>query len=87
MPPLKKTHFSNTKMCLEMKATQSFNSAPTGDEIKQKLQYFTQVERLSQRLDSTTMSVNSEAFFNVLARIDECLEYMKTHVRYLFSNF
>ncbi|XP_028166601.1 conserved oligomeric Golgi complex subunit 3 isoform X2 [Ostrinia furnacalis] len=50
-----------------------------GDDIKQKLHYFTQVEHLSQRLNSTTMSVNSEAFFIVLAKIDDCLEYMKSH--------
>ncbi|CAK1601703.1 unnamed protein product [Parnassius mnemosyne] len=48
-----------------------------GDDIKQKLHYFTQVEHLSQRLNSTTMSVNSETFFNVLAKIDECLDYMR----------
>lgn len=53
-----------------------------GDDIKQKLHYFTQVEHLSQRLNSTTMSVNSEAFFNVLAKIDDCLDYMRTN-----SNF
>ncbi|XP_072946658.1 conserved oligomeric Golgi complex subunit 3 [Epargyreus clarus] len=50
-----------------------------GDDIKQKLHYFTQVEHLSQRLNSTTMSVNSEAFFNVLAKIDECLDYMRAN--------
>ncbi|XP_014366007.2 conserved oligomeric Golgi complex subunit 3 isoform X3 [Papilio machaon] len=50
-----------------------------GDDIKQKLHYFTQVEHLSQRLNSPTMSVNSETFFNVLAKIDECLDYMRTH--------
>ncbi|XP_063899567.1 conserved oligomeric Golgi complex subunit 3 [Helicoverpa armigera] len=50
-----------------------------GDDIKTKLHYFTQVEHLSQRLNSTTMSVNSETFFNVLAKIDECLDYMRTN--------
>ncbi|KAJ8735330.1 hypothetical protein PYW07_006950 [Mythimna separata] len=50
-----------------------------GDDIKQKLHYFTQVEHLSQRLNSPTMSVNSETFFSVLAKIDECLEYMRTN--------
>ncbi|CAH2050018.1 unnamed protein product, partial [Iphiclides podalirius] len=53
-----------------------------GEDIKQKLHYFTQVEHLSQRLNSPTMSVNSETFFNVLAKIDECLDYMRNH-----SNF
>ncbi|XP_048488996.1 conserved oligomeric Golgi complex subunit 3 [Plutella xylostella] len=53
-----------------------------GDEIKHNLHYFTQVEHLSQRLNSPTMSVNSDSFFNVLAKIDECLEYMKAHSNY-----
>ncbi|XP_045511546.1 conserved oligomeric Golgi complex subunit 3 [Colias croceus] len=50
-----------------------------GDNIKQKLHYFTQVEHLSQRLNSPTMSVNSDTFFNVLSKIDECLEYMRAN--------
>ncbi|KAI8438134.1 hypothetical protein MSG28_010762 [Choristoneura fumiferana] len=50
-----------------------------GDDIRHKLHYFTQVEHLSQRLNSPTMSVNSEAFFNLLAKIDECLEYMRAN--------
>ncbi|XP_053613207.1 conserved oligomeric Golgi complex subunit 3 [Plodia interpunctella] len=50
-----------------------------GEDIKQKLHYFTQVEHLSQRLSSPTMSVNSETFFNVLAKIDDCLDYMRAN--------
>ncbi|CAH2236217.1 jg22028 [Pararge aegeria aegeria] len=53
-----------------------------GEDIKQKLHYFTQVEHLSQRLNSSTMSVNSEAFFNVLAKIDECLDYMRANITF-----
>ncbi|CAH3965510.1 unnamed protein product [Pieris brassicae] len=53
-----------------------------GDEVKQRLHYFTQVEHLSQRLNSPTMSVNSDTFFNVLSKIDECLSYMRAN-----SNF
>ncbi|XP_050680646.1 conserved oligomeric Golgi complex subunit 3 [Leptidea sinapis] len=53
-----------------------------GDDLKQKLQYFTQVDHLSQRLNSPTISVNSDTFFNVISKIDECLEYMRAH-----SNF
>lgn len=56
----------------------------SGDDIKQKLHYFTQVEHLSQRLNSPTMSVNSEAFFTVLAKIDECLDYMRANVGIVF---
>ncbi|XP_032529031.2 conserved oligomeric Golgi complex subunit 3 [Danaus plexippus] len=50
-----------------------------GEDIKQKLHYFTQVEHLAQRLNSSTMSVNSETFFNVLSKIDECLDYMRAN--------
>ncbi|XP_041975634.1 conserved oligomeric Golgi complex subunit 3 [Aricia agestis] len=57
-----------------------------GDDIKQKLHYFTQVEHLSQRLNSPTMSVNSESFFVVLAKIDECLEYMKANTTFKESH-
>ncbi|KAJ0182737.1 hypothetical protein K1T71_002106 [Dendrolimus kikuchii] len=57
-----------------------------GDNIKQKLHYFTQVEHLSQRLNSPTMSVNSETFFTVLAKIDECLDYMRENSNYKESH-
>lgn len=57
-----------------------------GEEIKQKLHYFTQVEHLSQRLSSPTMSVNSDAFFTVLAKIDECLDYMRANSNYKESH-
>ncbi|XP_059054859.1 conserved oligomeric Golgi complex subunit 3 isoform X2 [Achroia grisella] len=50
-----------------------------GEDIKNKLHYFTQVEHLSQRLSSPTLSVNSETFFIVLAKIDECLDYMRNN--------
>ncbi|CAK1544455.1 unnamed protein product [Leptosia nina] len=53
-----------------------------GDDIKQKLHYFTQVEHLSQRLNSPTMSVNSDTFFNVLSKIDECLDFMRANTGY-----
>lgn len=53
-----------------------------GDDIKNMLHYFTQVEHLSQRLNSPTMSVNSEGFFIVLAKIDECLEYIRSNVSF-----
>lgn len=64
-----------------------YNNILSGDDIKQKLHYFTQVEHLSQRLSSPTMSVNSEAFFIVLAKIDECLDYMKNNVSFWCSHY
>ncbi|GBP13312.1 Conserved oligomeric Golgi complex subunit 3 [Eumeta japonica] len=53
-----------------------------GEDIKQRLHYFTQVEHLSQRLNSPTLSVNSEVFFTILGKIDECLDYMKINGKF-----
>lgn len=56
-----------------------------GDEIMKRLYYFAQVEQISQRLQSPTISVSSEIFLHTLNRIDECLDYLKTNVcKYLF---
>lgn len=51
-----------------------------GDEIKQRLHYFTQAEQLSQRLHSPTLSVASEIFMQTLNSIDECLLNLKSNV-------
>lgn len=50
------------------------------EEIKKKLHLFSQVENLSQRLNSPTLSVSSEAFFIILTKIDECMDYLKSNV-------
>lgn len=54
-----------------------------GDDIKKRLYYFTQVEQLSQRLQSPTISVSSEIFLQTLNKIDECLEYLQNNVSYI----
>lgn len=51
-----------------------------GDEIKRRLDYFTQAELLLQRLHSPTLSVASEIFVQTLNRIDECLAYLQANV-------
>lgn len=50
-------------------------------DIKNKLHFFSQVENLSQRLSSPTLSVSSEAFYSILSKIDECMTYLKENVR------
>lgn len=55
-----------------------------GDEIKQRLHYFTQAEQLSQRLHSPTLSVASEIFMETLNSIDECLLNLKSNVSKVF---
>lgn len=56
-----------------------------GDEIKQRLHYFTQAEQLSQRLHSPTLSVASEIFMQTLNSIDECLLNLKSNVSRIVS--
>lgn len=54
-----------------------------GDEIKKRLDYFTQSELLLQRLHSPTLSVASDIFVETLNRIDECLAYLQSNVSIL----
>lgn len=56
-----------------------------GDEIKRRLDYFTQSELLLQRLHSPTLSVASEIFVETLNRIDECLAYLHSNVRDVYE--
>lgn len=53
-----------------------------GDELRRRLNYFTQAEQLSQRLQSPTLSVSSDIFLDTLNRIDECLDYLRLNVSY-----
>lgn len=53
------------------------------DEIKRRLHYFTQAENLLQILQSPTISVSSEIFAQTLARVDDCIAYIKSNVRSL----
>ncbi|CAD7082047.1 unnamed protein product [Hermetia illucens] len=47
------------------------------DEIQARLHYFTQVEQLSRRLQSTSNSVASDSFHDCLSKIDECLFFLQ----------
>ncbi len=51
------------------------------EQIKERLVYFTEVERINQKLTgATAISANSENFFQLLDRIDECMLYVLDHV-------
>lgn len=50
------------------------------ENIQKQLHFYTQIENISQRLASPTLSVSSEIFLETLNTIDECLEFMRTHV-------
>uniref|UniRef100_A0A6A7G0E7 Conserved oligomeric Golgi complex subunit 3 n=3 Tax=Hirondellea gigas TaxID=1518452 RepID=A0A6A7G0E7_9CRUS len=56
--------------------TRLSNKAET---IQAKLWYFTQVDSISLKLTSPVFSVTSEGFIPLLAKIDQCIAYMKNN--------
>ncbi|XP_051999085.1 LOW QUALITY PROTEIN: conserved oligomeric Golgi complex subunit 3-like [Xyrauchen texanus] len=49
------------------------------ESIQEKLSYFNELENINTKLNSPTLSVNSEGFIPVLSRLDECIEYVSSH--------
>jgi len=49
-------------------------------DVDRRLQYFRALDRVAQRLASPALSVNSQVFRECLDKIDQCIEYMSTHV-------
>lgn len=47
--------------------------------IQEKLSYFNELENINTKLNSTTLSVNSEGFIPMLSKLDECVEYVSSH--------
>lgn len=54
------------------------------DDIKFRLKHFSQAEHLIQRLQNPTFSPSSEQFREIINSIDDCMEYLKEHVRKYF---
>ncbi|EDV25318.1 uncharacterized protein TRIADDRAFT_24447 [Trichoplax adhaerens] len=52
------------------------------ESINNKLSYFNELEKLSRKLSLPTLSVTSEAFANILARLDECLSFLQLNPSY-----
>ncbi|XP_059609065.1 conserved oligomeric Golgi complex subunit 3 [Phlebotomus argentipes] len=48
-------------------------------EIRQRLQYFTQLETVLQKLQNPTLSVMGDNFAEILNRLDESFEYLESH--------
>lgn len=40
-----------------------------------------------QKLNSATLSVNSEGFIPMLSKLDDCIEYVSSHVSTLCCQF
>uniref|UniRef100_UPI00358FB4A7 conserved oligomeric Golgi complex subunit 3 isoform X1 n=2 Tax=Myxine glutinosa TaxID=7769 RepID=UPI00358FB4A7 len=49
------------------------------DGIQQKLSYFNELEMISTRFNSPTLSVNNEGFIPMLAKLDDCISYITAH--------
>ncbi|KAK6618142.1 hypothetical protein RUM44_002592 [Polyplax serrata] len=54
----------------------------TSQDIKKRLEYFTCLENLQQRLSNPTLSVTSDTFYNILDKLDSCLEYINLNMKY-----
>ncbi|MCI4377991.1 hypothetical protein PGIGA_G00209910 [Pangasianodon gigas] len=49
------------------------------ESIQQKLSYFNELENINTKLNSPTLSVNSEGFVPMLSKLDDCIEYVSSH--------
>uniref|UniRef100_A0A3P9L8Y3 Component of oligomeric golgi complex 3 n=1 Tax=Oryzias latipes TaxID=8090 RepID=A0A3P9L8Y3_ORYLA len=49
------------------------------ENIQQKLSYFNELENINTKLNSPTLSVNSEGFIPMLSKLDDCIEYVSSH--------
>ncbi|XP_078088378.1 conserved oligomeric Golgi complex subunit 3 isoform X2 [Mustelus asterias] len=49
------------------------------ESIQQKLSYFNELENINTKLNSPTLSVNSEGFIPTLAKLDDCITYVSLH--------
>ncbi|XP_010771833.1 conserved oligomeric Golgi complex subunit 3 isoform X2 [Notothenia coriiceps] len=49
------------------------------ESIQQKLSYFNELENINRKLNSPTLSVNSEGFIPMLSKLDDCIEYVSSN--------
>ncbi|XP_073068701.1 conserved oligomeric Golgi complex subunit 3 isoform X3 [Manis javanica] len=49
------------------------------ENIQQKLSYFNELETINTKLNSPTLSVNSEGFIPMLSKLDDCITYISSH--------
>ncbi|XP_021942547.1 conserved oligomeric Golgi complex subunit 3 isoform X2 [Zootermopsis nevadensis] len=58
----------------------------TCEEVGQRLQNFMTLDSLNNRLASPTLCVSSEAFVDILDRLDQCMEYIGAHSKWRESS-
>ncbi|GFG40674.1 hypothetical protein Cfor_06711 [Coptotermes formosanus] len=56
------------------------------EEVGRRLQNFMALDSLNNRLASPTLSVSSEAFIDILDRLDQCMEYIGNHSKWRESS-
>ncbi|KAL0985564.1 hypothetical protein UPYG_G00158660 [Umbra pygmaea] len=49
------------------------------ESIHLKLSYFNELESISTKLNSPTLSVNTEGFIPMLSKLDDCIEYVSSN--------
>ncbi|CAH1781599.1 unnamed protein product [Owenia fusiformis] len=54
----------------------------TAESIDSKLSYFNELDRISSKLGSPTLTVTNEAFVPMLSRLDECIAYINQNPHY-----
>ena len=52
------------------------------ENISGRLQYFDELEDINRQLNSSAVSVTSDSFVPMLARLDECISFMQQHQDY-----
>lgn len=52
------------------------------ESINERLVYFTELDGLTQKMNSPTLSVLNDQFIPMLGRIDECINYVNQHQNY-----
>ncbi|KAA6429125.1 MAG: conserved oligomeric Golgi complex subunit 3-like [Trebouxia sp. A1-2] len=52
------------------------------DALRNKLQYFDELERVSAQFHSASLAVDSDSFLPLLERLDECITYVSNNPQY-----
>ncbi|XP_015519472.2 conserved oligomeric Golgi complex subunit 3 [Neodiprion pinetum] len=67
-------HEASEQLISDQQKLNSFN-----DEIVRHLKYFKEVDRILEKLEAPTLSVNSEIFFDLLDKIDSNMDFVQNN--------
>ncbi|CAI7897955.1 unnamed protein product [Closterium sp. NIES-54] len=56
------------------------------DALRSKLNYFEELDKITSRFHSASMSVSSSHFLPLLKRLDECITYVASNLQYADAN-